>query len=57
MLAGLTEEWTANKKADLPIGRFGTPEEIAPSIVMLANEPDGNLYCGQIPGPNCGDVI
>ena len=57
MLNGLTEEWTAAKKASLPIGRFGTPEEISPSVVMLASEPDGNLYCGQILGPNCGDVI
>lgn len=57
MLDGLTEEWTDAKKAGLPIGKFGTPEEIAPSVVMLASEPDGNLYCGQILGPNCGDVI
>ena len=57
MLNGLTPEWTANKKAELPIGRFGTPEEIAPSVVMLASDPDGNLYTGQVLGPNCGDVI
>ena len=57
MLAGLTEEWVSNKKAELPIPRFGTPEEIAPSVVMLASEPDGNLYAGQVLGPNCGDVM
>lgn len=57
LLAGLTPEWTSTKKASLPIGRFGQVEEIAPSVVMLASEPDGNLYVGQILGPNCGDVI
>lgn len=57
MLNGLTPEWTSKKKADLPIGRFGEVEEIAPSVVLLASEPDGNLYVGQILGPNCGDVI
>ena len=57
MLAGLSDEWVRIKSESLPIGRVGTPEEIAPSCVMLASEPDGNLYCGQILGPNCGDVI
>jgi 3-oxoacyl-[acyl-carrier protein] reductase len=57
MLAGLTPEWTARKKAELPIGRFGLPEEIAPSVVLLASDPDGNLYTGQVLGPNCGDVM
>lgn len=57
MLNGLTQEWVAAKKAELPIGRFGQVEEISPSVVMLASEPDGNLYIGQVLGPNCGDVI
>lgn len=57
MLNGLTEEWTSMKLAELPIGRFGQTYEVAPSVVMLASEPDGNLYVGQILGPNCGDVI
>lgn len=57
MLAGLTDEWVKAKSESLPIGRVGLAEEIAPSCVMLASEPDGNLYCGQVLGPNCGDVI
>lgn len=57
MLNGLTEEWTSKKLSELPNGRFGTPEEIAPAVVMLASEPDGNLFMGQILGPNCGDVM
>lgn len=57
MLAGLSDEWVRIKSESLPIGRVGLAEEIAPSCVMLASEPDGNLYCGQVLGPNCGDVI
>lgn len=57
MLNGLTDDWTAMKKAELPLGRFGLVEEVSPSVVMLASEPDGNLFVGQILGPNSGDVI
>lgn len=57
MLAGLSDEWVRIKSESLPIGRVGQAYEIAPSCVMLASEPDGNLYCGQVLGPNCGDVI
>lgn len=57
MLNGLTEDWTAMKKAELPLGRFGEVEEVSPSVIMLASEPDGNIYVGQILGPNSGDVI
>lgn len=57
MLAGLSDEWVRSKSESLPIGRVGLAEEIAPTCVMLAADPDGNLYCGQVLGPNCGDVI
>ena len=57
LLDGLDEEWRANKRAELPLGRFGRPEEVAPTAVMLAAEPDGNLYVGQVLGPNSGDVM
>ncbi len=57
ILAGLSEEWKAAKKAELPLGRFGLPEEVAPTAVLLAAEPDSNLYVGQVLGPNSGDVM
>jgi 3-oxoacyl-[acyl-carrier protein] reductase len=57
LLDGLDEEWRANKRAELPLGRVGRPEEVAPTAVMLAAEPDGNLYVGQVLGPNSGDVM
>ncbi|WP_245992297.1 SDR family NAD(P)-dependent oxidoreductase [Prauserella muralis] len=57
MVAGITDEWKAAKRAELPLGRFGTPEEVAPTAVLLASEPGGNLFVGQTLGPNSGDVM
>lgn len=57
LLDGLSEEWKAAKRAELPLRRFGLPEEVAPSAVLLAAEPDSNLYAGQVLGPNSGDVM
>jgi 3-oxoacyl-[acyl-carrier protein] reductase len=57
MVDGLTEEWKAAKAAELPLGRFGTPEEIAPTALLLASSPDGDIYVGQTLGPNSGDVM
>lgn len=52
-----TEEWQREKRADLPLGRFGTPEEVAPTALLLASSPGGDLYLGQTLGPNSGDVM
>lgn len=57
LLAGITEEWKAAKQQELPLGRFGVPKEIAPTAVLLASDPGGNLYVGQTLGPNSGDVM
>jgi 3-oxoacyl-[acyl-carrier protein] reductase len=57
LLSGISEEWRVAKKAELPLGRFGRPEEVAPTAVLLASDPDGNLYVGQTLGPNSGDVM
>ena len=43
--------------ARLPLGRYGQPHEVAPTAVLLASDPDGNLYTGQTLGPNSGDVM
>jgi 3-oxoacyl-[acyl-carrier protein] reductase len=45
------------KDDQLPLGRFGLPEEVAPTAVLLASDPGGNLYTGQTLGPNSGDVM
>ncbi len=57
MTASITGKWKAAKLRELPLGRFGRPEEVAPSAVLLASDPGGNLYVGQTLGPNSGDVM
>jgi 3-oxoacyl-[acyl-carrier protein] reductase len=53
----LSDEWTGPLLAGLPLGRFGQPEEVAPTAVLLASDPGGNIYTGQTLGPNSGDVM
>ena len=57
LLEGISEAWKANKSKELPLGRFGTVDEVAPTVVLLASDPGGNLYVGQTLGPNSGDVM
>jgi 3-oxoacyl-[acyl-carrier protein] reductase len=57
LVAGITEDWKRAKQAELPLGRFGVPEEVAPTAVLLASSPGGDLYVGQTLGPNSGDVM
>lgn len=40
----------------LPVHRFGRPEEIAATALLLAG-PDGGFYCGACLSPNGGDVM
>jgi 3-oxoacyl-[acyl-carrier protein] reductase len=53
---GLTDDWKARKLSELPIRRFGVPNEIAPTAVLLASS-DGDFYVGQTLSPNGGDVF
>lgn len=52
----MSDEWRAQKASELPLGRFGNIEEIAPTALFLACD-DSSLYVGQVLGPNCGDVM
>ncbi len=52
----LSPEWKAWKIGGLPLRRFGTPEEIAPTAVLLASA-GGDFYVGQTLSPNGGDVM
>ncbi len=57
MMAGVTEEWRRNKLNELVIPRLGQVEEVVPTAIFLASEPDGNIYTGQTLNPNCGDIM
>jgi 3-oxoacyl-[acyl-carrier protein] reductase len=57
LVDAISEDWKAAKRRELPLGRFGTVDEVAPVAVMLAADPDGNLFVGQTLGPNSGDVM
>jgi len=56
MMAEETEEWAAKKLAELPMGRFGQPQEVAPTAVFLASD-DSSYFVGQTLCPNGGDVM
>ena len=56
MMSGMSESWKTAKRAELPLGRFGTPDEIAPTIVFLVTQA-GDYYVGQTLSPNGGDVM
>lgn len=57
LVAGISDEWKRAKRTELPLGRFGRPDEVAPTAVLLASSPGGDLYLGQTLGPNSGDVM
>ena len=56
ILADIDEEWKRWKANELPLGRFGEPEEIAATVAFLAS-PGAALFVGQTLGPNSGDVM
>lgn len=57
LITGVTDEWKKAKMRELPLGRFGVVEEVAPSALLLASDPGGNIFVGQTLGPNSGDVM
>ncbi len=56
LVLGLSEEWRRAKAAELPLGRFGEPWEVAETVAFLSSE-GAALYVGQTLGPNSGDVM
>jgi 3-oxoacyl-[acyl-carrier protein] reductase len=56
LILGLSEEWQRAKAAELPLGRFGEPWEVAETVAFLVSEA-ATLYVGQTLGPNSGDVM
>ena len=56
LLRNHSHSWLEAKKAQLPAGRFGHVDEIAPTALLLASE-SGAFYMGQTLSPNGGDVM
>jgi 3-oxoacyl-[acyl-carrier protein] reductase len=56
LVMALSEDWRKRKAAELPLGRFGEPEEVAATVSFLAS-PAASLFVGQTVGPNSGDVM
>jgi 3-oxoacyl-[acyl-carrier protein] reductase len=56
LVRGLSPEWRKAKAAELPLGRFGEPEEVAAAIAFLCSD-QASLFVGQTIGPNSGDVM
>ncbi len=56
LVMGLSEDWRAAKAAELPLGRFGEPEDVADTVAFLASD-EARIYVGQVLGPNSGDVM
>jgi 3-oxoacyl-[acyl-carrier protein] reductase len=51
--AAYSDEWLA---ANVPVGRWGRPEEVAATVAFLVGE-EGSYFTGQILSPNGGTVI
>jgi 3-oxoacyl-[acyl-carrier protein] reductase len=56
LFRNIPEPWRKNKLAEMPIGRAGRVDEIAPTAVLLASD-EGSFYVGASLNPNGGDVM
>jgi 3-oxoacyl-[acyl-carrier protein] reductase len=56
LVRSLSADWQRAKAAELPLGRFGEPEEVAATVAFLCS-PAAALFVGQTLGPNSGDVM
>jgi len=56
LVMALSEDWRSAKAAELPLGHFGAPEDVAATVAFLASD-DARIYVGQTLGPNSGDVM
>jgi 3-oxoacyl-[acyl-carrier protein] reductase len=56
LVMALSTKWRDDKAAELPLGRFGEPEEVAATVAFLASN-NSKTYVGQTLGPNSGDVM
>jgi 3-oxoacyl-[acyl-carrier protein] reductase len=56
LVCALSPEWQAAKAAELPLGHFGEPEDVADTVAFLCSD-EARIYVGQTLSPNSGDVM
>lgn len=56
LLRDISEEWREAKASELPMKRFGTVSDVAPTAVFLASE-ESDYYTGQTLSPDGGDAM
>jgi len=56
ILRAVPRRWLKRKLAEVPLGRAGTVDEIAPTALLLASD-EGSYYVGASLNPNGGDVM
>ena len=56
LVRALSEDWRNAKAAELPLGHFGEPEDVAETVAFLCSDA-ACLYVGQTLSPNSGDVM
>ena len=56
LLNGLPQDWLERKRKELPIGRFGEVDEIAPIFLLLASN-EGSYFIGASLNVNGGDYM
>ncbi len=57
ILDAISEETLQGIQKDVPLGRLGLPEQIAPTVVLLASDQGGAYYTGSILNVSGGHVM
>jgi len=56
LVRSLSSDWKTAKAAELPLGHFGEPEDVADTVSFLCSDA-ARIYVGQTLSPNSGDVM
>lgn len=56
LVRALSPDWQAAKAAELPLGYFGEPKDVADTVAFLCSDA-ARIYVGQTLCPNSGDVM
>lgn len=56
LVRALSPDWQAAKAAELPLGHFGEPQDVADTVAFLCSDA-ARIYVGQTLCPNSGDVM